>query len=108
MKELKKIIGKKLPYQESEEYLDKLVDSSVEQALGQAGTRKPRRAAWMLATAASVLLAIGIGMVITGNVAHHDAVVVQGDGPFDEFLNSLTDEEVAMLPCYEIEEIPEY
>ena len=63
----------------------------------------------MWASAAAVaLLLIGIGFHELNDVNRQPAATVQAGGPFDEFLNSLTDEEVAQLPYYEIEEIPEY
>ncbi len=110
MEEIFDDIGKKLPYHESEEYLDSLMDKAADIALQQHGnTRGKKHWGLMWASAAAVaLLLIGIGFHELNDVNRQSAATVQASGPFDEFLNSLTDEEVAQLPYYEIEEIPEY
>lgn len=104
-------IGKRLPYDESEEYLDGLLDKAAHVALQQHGRpqgRKRRGLMWASAAAVALLL-MGIGFHELNNDVNRQPVVThQAGGPIDEFLNSLTDEEVAQLPCYEIEEIPEY
>lgn len=111
MKELFDDIGKKLPYNESETYLDGLVDEMTEKAIMQHHQTK-NKMRWRtiaVSTAASVLIIIGIGTTLHHQRDNNNAVVtLNAEGPFDEFLNTLSDEEVAMLPDYEIEEIPEY
>lgn len=110
MKELLNDIGKKMPYSESEEYLDGLIDRTTDQAIKrQAMGRRRRRWGVMLASAAAVaLLVISIGLTVISNESQQPAVTLQSGGPIDEFLGSLSDEEVAQLPYIEIEEIPEY
>ena len=111
MEELFDRIGKQLHYHESEEYLDNLMDKAADAALQQQGKQPSGKKHWglMWASAAAVaLLLIGIGFHELNDVNRQPAATVQASGPFDEFLNSLTDEEVAQLPYYEIEEIPEY
>ena len=110
MEEIFDRIGKQLPYHESEKYLDNLMDKAADAALQQQGKPSGKKH-WglMWASAAAVaLLLIGIGFHELNDVNRQPAATVQAGGPFDEFLNSLTDEEVAQLPYYEIEEIPEY
>ena len=103
-------IGKRLPYQESEEYLNELIDAKTENAIrlqGRANTRKRWRI--MAASAAAVvLLLIGFGVSLMHDPAWQPIVAQSSDGPLDDFLNSLSNEEAAQLPYYEIEEIPEY
>ncbi|MBR5685408.1 MAG: hypothetical protein IKX18_04555 [Muribaculaceae bacterium] len=103
-------IGKPMPYKERDEYLEELIDHVTETAIKQhAAPRSGRR--WRMATtaaaAAVVLLIIGVGGVVFNNLAikSHGTPV---QSPMDEFLESISDEEAAMLPCYEIEDIPEY
>lgn len=110
MNELFDDIGKRLPYNESEMYLENLIDEMTENAiLRHHQSRTKRHWGLITASAASILLIIGIGFAFLHNRAVNPATVTQNnEGPIDEFLNSLTDEEVAMLPYYEIEEIPEY
>lgn len=102
-------IGKKLPYQESEEYLDTLIARVSEGVVARRKSQKLRRKRIMMFTsvAAMLLLVIGIGINVM-NQRSEKVVVTSVEGPVDEFLNALTDEEVAQLPYYEIEEIPEY
>ena len=110
MKELSDEIGKKMPYNESEEYLDNLIDRATEQAIKQHAVGRGRhRWTVMAASAAAVaLLLISIGVTVMNYESRQNAVTLQAEGPIDEFLSSLTDEEVAQLPYIEIEEIPEY
>ena len=109
MKELSNEIGKQMPYNESEEYLDGLIDHATEQAIKQHAVGRGRhRWTVMTASAAAVaLLLISIGVTVM-NDKGRQTVTLQAEGPIDEFLSSLTDEEVAQLPYIEIEEIPEY
>jgi hypothetical protein len=110
MKDLLNDIGKKMPFSESQEYLDGLIDRTTEQAVKRhavSGGKRP----WgvMAASAAAVaLLLVSIGLSVMNNESQRPAVSLQGQSPIDEFLGSLTDEEVAQLPYIEIEEIPEY
>ncbi len=110
MKDLLNDIGKKMPYSESKEYLDGLIDRATEQAIKQHVTAKSRRrwAVTAASAAAVALLVISIGLTVMNNDSQRAAVTLQTEGPIDEFLGSLTDEEVAQLPYIEIEEIPEY
>ncbi len=64
---------------------------------------------WTGAAAAAVaLLLVSIGLTVMNNESQRPSVSLQTQSPSDEFLGSLTDEEVAQLPYIEIEEIPEY
>ena len=101
-------IGKHLPYSESDEYLDSLLDRVARNAVRQQyQSRWKKHWALKVASAAAVaLLLLGIGVTVVDNGSSQ--AIQQAESPIDEFLNSLTDEEVAQLPYYEIEEIPEY
>ena len=104
-------IGKKLPYRESEAYLDNLINEATENAIMHQNPKISKRSWTMIAVsaAASALLIIGIGTTLLHERNNTtDNVTLSNKGPIDEFLNTLTDEEVMMLPDYEIEEIPEY
>lgn len=108
MEELFNDINKRMPYKESEEYLDVLIDKATENAINhQVQTNRRSRLVMKLASAAAVvLLVIGIGVTLFKG---QDIPVTKSDqGPLDEFLSTLSDEEAAQLSFYEIEEIPEY
>lgn len=108
MEELFNDIGKKMPYKEREEYLDVLIDKATENAINhQVQTNRRSQLGVMLVSAAAVaLLVIGIGLTLfKGDVK---PATIGDQGPLDEFLNTLSDEEAAQLTFYEIEEIPEY
>lgn len=110
MKDLLNDIGKKMPYSESQEYLDGLIDRTTDQAIKQhIVASSKRRWGVMAASAAAVaLLLVSIGLTVMNNESQRPSVSFQAQSPIDEFLGSLTDEEVAQLPYIEIEEIPEY
>ena len=110
MNNLRNNIGKKMPFEESEAYLDHLIEQATEHAIRQERKNKSsRRLVTMITSAAAVvLLVVGIGLKVTNHNGKTDTVTQQIESPIDEFLNSLSDEEVALLPDFEIEEIPEY
>ena len=110
MKEPFETIGKKLPYHETEEYLNGLIDKATEQAISRQSSTKSRRhtGLMMVATAAAVALIIGVGVTLHHHGSWHTTALHPSDSPLDEFLSTLSDEEAAQLTYYEIEEIPEY
>ena len=110
MKQKNDDMTKQLPYQESEEYLEALLDRVTREAVRQQQVA-PVSKRWSLArwsAVAAVVLALGIGLTVLNHEPKRVVVATTPASPIDEFLNTLTDEEVARLPYYEIEEIPEY
>lgn len=102
-------IGKRIPYQENGEYLDKLIDVMTEKAITQHATAKRNRFRLLIAASAAVVALLIIGSSITlFNIKDDHQVTMIDQGPLDEFLNTLSDEEAAQLTFYEMEEIPEY
>ncbi len=124
-------IQKRMPYNESEDYLDQLVERATDKAIREGRksyfqkilTPNVRPLYAGVAAAATVLLlvTIGITQVRTQDeqlaITEQESVSLMADnkttsaedaGPIDEFLNGLSDEEVQMLAYYELEDIPEY
>ena len=102
-------IGKRMPYRENEEYLNNLIEVSTEKAIQQ---QSPAKRSWhrrlMFTSAAAVaILIVGFGIALF-NRTNDPALPMSEQGPLDEFLSTLSDEEAAQLPFYEMEEIPEY
>jgi len=64
-----------------------------------------RKLAASAAAVAALIVCFGIGFF---NGKSPQPVAENSQGPLDEFLNTLSDEEAAQLTFYEIEEIPEY
>lgn len=110
MKELYDNIGKKLPYRESDEYLESLIGNATENAISRQGMAKGHRqfGRMIASAAAGLILLVGIGVTVFNLGDKTAAVSLQDQSPLDEFLNTLSDEEAAQLQYYEIEEIPEY
>ena len=102
-------IEKRMPYRESEEYLNDLIDKSTEKAIQHhsVATRNWRRRLMAASAAAVTLLILGVGVALF-NGREAQPVPMGDQGPLDEFLSTLSDEEAAQLPFYEMEEIPEY
>lgn len=102
-------IGKRLPYHESDDYIDALINRSVKHALDKAPALRvahPGRKRVIWATVAAVaLLVIGLKVMINHNESSPTTIQ---ESPIEQFLNSISDEEAAQLQCFEIEEIPEY
>ena len=110
MSELMDQIEKKMPYRETDEYLDKLINRVTENALEQHSgfTTRWCKGGALMSAAAVALVVIGIGITVHNQLQSVELTTQPASGPIDEFLNTLTDDEVAMLPYYEIDEIPEY
>lgn len=118
-------IQKRMPYTESEDYLDQLVQKATENAIlqGKQPVAKRRSIYTFVASAAAVLLLLTIGITqfrshddqmatmqqeSSSLMADNGSVSMEDAGPIDEFLNSLSDEEAQMLAYYEMDDIPEY
>lgn len=98
-----------MPYRENGKYLDDLIGETTEKAIAQYATARRHWHTRLKAAAAAavVLLAVGLGIILF-NVKDNQQVTMSGQGPLDEFLCTLSDDEAAQLTFYEIEEIPEY
>ncbi len=109
MKEVQNI-GKRMPYAESEDYLNELFTKATEQAIsqGQKAKTHPIRM-WMAAAAAALVLIGGVTITYFHQNNTEELVAEQTTtGPIDHFLDNLTDDEAQQLAYYEIEDIPEY
>lgn len=114
MKEFENI-AKRMPYAESEDYVQQLVGRATENAIAQ--VRKPKAKTrplhWMAAAAAITALMALAGVTYMGSQQSAETLTAQAIsdedmGPIDEFLDNLTDEEAQLLAYYDIDEIPEY
>lgn len=118
---------KRMPYAESKDYLDRLIEQSTEKAIRQATQPKAevRQLRPLLAVAAAVALLLAIGITqfrshdeqmlamqqeqeTLGLLADNSQEEGQERGPIDDFLSNLTDDEAQLLAYYEWEDVPEY
>lgn len=99
----------KMPYQESEQYLDELIERTANNAIQHKQIPILRYAAVTITSAAAVILLWNIASTADSGITHQSPIArVEKAGPIDKFINSLTDEEIEQIICYDIEEIPEY
>ena len=100
-------IGKKMPYQESEEYLDNLIANVTETAVEKGNSGRMQRILWpavSIAAAAAVLLFVFIGR--NSETPRPSVHIAQNtESPMDDFLASISDEDLMQLTGYEMEEI---
>lgn len=121
-------IQKRMPYAESEAYLNRLIEHSTEQAIRQAGKPKPRMLALrpLITSAAAaivLLLVVAItqlrpaGQQLTKITSQQDTIgwatdntllADASDGPIDDFLDELTDDEAQLLVYYEFADMSDY
>ena len=95
-----------MPYRESDEYVRRIVSDATERAISNSRTAKPVPAIRQAAAAVAVFLMVAGGVTCYKLTADTRQLTVRTEtSPVDEFLVVLTDEEVQMLSCYEIEEI---
>lgn len=94
----------KMPYHETDEYVSRLVSDTTERVIRR---RKATKfiSIKRLAAAAVLLLAVGSITYFKQTADVKPLMAQSNKSPVDEFLNSLTDAEVQMLPYYEVEEI---
>ena len=115
MKEVQNI-GKRMPYAESEDYLNRLISQATEQAILQGARGKEQGASgktrvirmWLAAAAVALVLIAGLTITYFHQNNEEELVAEQTTGPIDQFLDSLTDDEAQQLAYYEIEDIQEY
>lgn len=107
----------RMPYKETEEYVNNLVSRATEQAIrqqhGQPSRAKisPLRSILAAAAVLALLLTAG-GLTYYHTIPSPEEMVAEKTeqqlSPVDQFLTELSDEEAQLLAYYEIEEIPEY
>ncbi len=104
-------IGKRMPYTEDKDYVSNLISQATETALQKQPKAKTvsLKTKWMAAAAAVMVLLTGAGVTYHLQTAETVQPVVAEStaSPVDDFLDSLSDEDVQLLAYYEIEEIPE-
>ena len=101
-------IGKQMPYTESEDYLNRLIETSTETAIAQQQPKvRTRRIQW-IGVAASVAIVVAIGITYVLRNTQAQVVTPTTESPLDDFLCNLSDEDAQMIEYYEIEDIPEY
>ena len=103
-------IGKKMPYQESPEYLNQLIERTTETAIRQSQRPKAvvRPLLRSVAAAAVAVLLVFVGVSVWSPTAEQQVVQSEMASPVDDFLNSISDEEVQLLAYYDIDDVPEY
>jgi hypothetical protein len=96
----------KMPYHETDEYVSRLVSDTTERVLRrQKATRSIPIRRLAAAAAAVLLLAVGGVTYYRQTADVKPLTALSEENPVDDFLSSLTDEEVQMITYYEVEEI---
>ena len=106
-------IGKKMPFAEREDYVRQLVSNATEKALRQGSNGQRAKVmtlrTWIATAAAVVLLLAGVGLTYFNQEANNEPLVAENqEKPLDQFLDTLSDEELQLLAYYEVNEAPEY
>ena len=109
MNELKQFAGKRMPYKESDDYVARLIAKSADVAIAQAKQSQKARFKTVLVRWCSVaaMVAIIVG-ACWWNTPESDFEQYKNSAPLADVLDSMSDEQVMSLYCYELEEIPEY
>ncbi|MBQ3636220.1 MAG: hypothetical protein II951_11485 [Bacteroidales bacterium] len=97
-------VGRRLPFSETDEYLDNLISRSTEAAID--APRKSSPTWYTAAVAASLALIIATGFYFL-SFQSPDVYVAEADS-VEDFLYSLSDEDVSLLAFSDYDEIPEY
>ncbi len=110
MKELKKKVGKSLPYSETDDYVAQLITRSADAAISEVVPSRKRSVVlhWRkIAVSAAAVLALGL-LCFSKLSGESDYEKYQNSMPLSEVLNSLSDEKLMHVSYYVIEDIPEY
>ena len=111
--------NKQMPFAESKEYVEHLVDSATKHAIKvcrndrqRQRQQRTRMLRVTLGTAASLVLVLGFGW---GAFHRHSlqqpdevGAVESVQSPLDVFLDQISDEEAQRIECYEIDDISDY
>ncbi|MBP3739131.1 MAG: hypothetical protein J6I72_08815 [Muribaculaceae bacterium] len=99
-------IDTRLPYRESDDYVNHLIERCTSNAIEQ-HHHQPQRMVplWIISAAASAVLLLTAG--ITWWHLQRPATITETEqGPLDRFLDNLSDEDASYITYYEMEEIP--
>ena len=109
MNELKQFAGKRMPYKESNEYVSRLIAKSADIAVAQAKQSQKAKIRTLFVRWCSVaaMVAIMVGAYWWAT-PENDFEQYKNTENLADVLNSMCDEQVMDLYCYELEEIPEY
>lgn len=109
MKELEQFAGKRMPYKESDEYVSRLIDRCVGNAMSGNSKRNSEavKTFWLRLSSVAAVLALVVTAYF-GFMNESEFDVYKDSATLAEVLASMSDEQVMDLYCYEIDEIPEY
>jgi len=102
--------GKQMPYKESPEYIARLIEHTTETAIRQSSQRKAaiRPLVKYVAAAAIAVLLVFVGISLWSPTEVPQVAQLESQSPVDDFLNSISDEEVQLLAYYDVDDIAEY
>lgn len=119
MNDLFETTGKKLPYKEAPEYVDRLLERCRLNALEQAPQRRKKRVRhlWTTVTGVAAVAATVTLKLVMASGGNADASAlyaeccvesVESSAPLSEVLASMTDDQLADVVYYTTDDIPEY
>lgn len=105
--------GKKMPFNESNEYVENLMANATENAIRQKRIRKSTRLQFPKAAAAVAAVVVIAATAFWGGqklYENRNTAIAQtpSASPLDSFLNNISDDEAAQIYYYDIDEIAEY
>ena len=109
MKDLEHFAGKRLPYKENDDYVSRLIAKSADVAIAQAKQSQKKRFKTVLVRWCSV--AAMVAVIVSAywwNAPESEFEQYKNSASLADVLDSMSDEQVMNLYCYELEEIPEY
>lgn len=102
-------IGKRMPYTESNEYINSLIDKGIDIAIARSEKKHNIFGKKLILTAVSVAASVAIMLMIFNYESSTTSTYnkITGAMPLNEVLTSLNDQQVEALDYYSTE-IPEY
>ena len=100
-------IERRLPYKESDSYIDNLLTKCADKAIASQSKPKPAivRLKWMWTAAASLLVAATLGFVYLNSESEFDRI--SKARPLDEVLADINEEDIEMFDNLSAINIPE-
>ena len=109
MKDLEQFAGKRMPYKESDDYVTSLLADCADKAVAAKSGRGRDNVKTLWVRISSVAAVVAVMTMLFVNLTRNSEFdTYKSSETLAAVLESMSDEQVMDLYCYELDEIPEY
>ncbi|MDD2961875.1 MAG: hypothetical protein PHR45_07335 [Muribaculaceae bacterium] len=100
---------KNMPYVETQEYIDNLIERCADRAQGGAENKNLGLLFRRVAIGSAAVAALFVGVFFTARLDEGDALAqVEESKSLEQVLSTMSNEQIDALTAYSLDEIPEY